>query len=46
MAAANAVAIEAGARLGRFADPGLVQRVSAVAVAVAGVVLAALALTR
>jgi putative Ca2+/H+ antiporter (TMEM165/GDT1 family) len=46
MAAANAVAIEAGARLGRLADPRLVQRVSAVAFAVAGVVLAALALTR
>lgn len=44
MVAANAIAIEAGARLGGLVDRRRVQRVSAVAFAVAGVVLAVLAL--
>lgn len=46
MAAANAVAIEAGARLGRLVDRRRVQRISAVAFAVAGIVLAIIALVR
>lgn len=44
MTAANALAVEAGARLGRLADRHLVQRVSAAVFALAGVVLAVLAL--
>jgi putative Ca2+/H+ antiporter (TMEM165/GDT1 family) len=44
MVAANAIAIEAGARLGQVVDRRRVQQVSAVAFAVAGVVLAAFAL--